>query len=324
MGTGSQGGTITTDGQSVTYTPQAGFSGAESFTYTINDGTPGGDATATVTVTVQANLDDAINFNEFSIDSYGGSNDDTGPVTIEDNGATLRLAGNRWKKIDFPYEVTANTILEFDFSSSSQGEIHGIGFDDDTAHQPNRTFQVYGTQDWGILDFADYADSAPEVRRYTIRVGDFYTGQMNHLFFTSDDDANVNSESIFSNIRVYEETTGTSATAQAETGLSTSPGVLTLGQEIRASLSDRSGFQLATPELASAGTAASGTEGSSFSTKALLVLGSPATVIDFASLARDTVQEFENRLFDAQNDRSLKVLDGVFAKLGLGDFGFED
>lgn len=44
--------TIAANGLSVTYTPDADFSGADSFTYTINDGTPGSNATATVNVTV--------------------------------------------------------------------------------------------------------------------------------------------------------------------------------------------------------------------------------------------------------------------------------
>jgi hypothetical protein len=51
---GSQGGAvaIAAGGTSVDYTPAPDFSGTETFTYTINDGTPGSDATATVTMTV--------------------------------------------------------------------------------------------------------------------------------------------------------------------------------------------------------------------------------------------------------------------------------
>ncbi|MCH8992068.1 MAG: tandem-95 repeat protein, partial [Acidobacteria bacterium] len=54
VGSGSAGGTITiaAGGGSLTYSPLANFFGSESFTYTINDGTPGSDDAATVTVTV--------------------------------------------------------------------------------------------------------------------------------------------------------------------------------------------------------------------------------------------------------------------------------
>ncbi|MCL4862624.1 MAG: tandem-95 repeat protein, partial [Caldilineaceae bacterium] len=44
-------GTATTDGQTITYTPNPNFVGVDSFTYTVLDGR-GGAATATVTVTV--------------------------------------------------------------------------------------------------------------------------------------------------------------------------------------------------------------------------------------------------------------------------------
>jgi uncharacterized repeat protein (TIGR01451 family) len=50
--TNGGGGTVTCSGSSCTYTPNAGFSGSDSFTYTIGDGL-GGTATATVAVTVR-------------------------------------------------------------------------------------------------------------------------------------------------------------------------------------------------------------------------------------------------------------------------------
>lgn len=55
---GANGGSVAISGMSVVYTPAAGFTGTESFTYTISDGqTPiPGTATGTVTVTVVGNL----------------------------------------------------------------------------------------------------------------------------------------------------------------------------------------------------------------------------------------------------------------------------
>lgn len=46
-------GVVTTDGATVTYTPAAGFSGADSFTYNVSDGN-GGTSTALVTISVAA------------------------------------------------------------------------------------------------------------------------------------------------------------------------------------------------------------------------------------------------------------------------------
>lgn len=52
VGTPDNGGSVTNNGTDLTYTPAAGFSGTEIFTYDIDDGNGGSD-TATVTVTVQ-------------------------------------------------------------------------------------------------------------------------------------------------------------------------------------------------------------------------------------------------------------------------------
>ncbi len=60
-------------GTSITYTPNANFFGADSFTYTVSDGN-GGTATATVSVTVTPVNDPPV------------ANDDAASV-IEDSGA---------------------------------------------------------------------------------------------------------------------------------------------------------------------------------------------------------------------------------------------
>jgi len=52
-GSGSAGGTIDIENNSIRYTPPSNFCGKETFTYTINDGTEGSNDTATVTVTVE-------------------------------------------------------------------------------------------------------------------------------------------------------------------------------------------------------------------------------------------------------------------------------
>ena len=205
VGPGSAGGTINADGQQITYTPAAGFFGTETFNYTVNDGTPGSNATATVTVTVNE-VPDTLSFNDFSIDSYGGRQDFTGQFAVLDGGQTLRLDGNTWKKIDLPYTITSNTVIEFDFSSTSQGEIHGIGFDTNTSISSSRTFRIYGTQNWGRGNFDNYPGSGTV--HYTIPVGQFYTGNVVNLFFVNDHDtSNPTAVSLFSNVRIYEANT---------------------------------------------------------------------------------------------------------------------
>ncbi|MEJ2621198.1 MAG: hypothetical protein P8163_13305 [Candidatus Thiodiazotropha sp.] len=138
--------------------------------------------------------------------SYGGSDQDIqGTAYTEDNGTVLSLSGNVWKKVDLGNLVIGpNTMLEFDFSSNSQGEIHGIGFDNDNEINSGRTFKLYGTQHWGISSEGRYSGSGQE--HFVIPVGGYYSGAMRWLTFVNDHDevATPSAESRFSNIRVYE------------------------------------------------------------------------------------------------------------------------
>lgn len=146
-----------------------------------------------------------LNFRDYWIQVYDSRQNRNPTVSIEDGGNTLHLTGNGWKKIDFPYSITPKTILEFDFKSPVQGEIQGIGFDNDNSISRDQNFQLYGTQNWGISDFKDY--SAGNWQHYRIPVGQFYTGFMNYLTFVHDHDRITNrpAESFFKNIKVHEE-----------------------------------------------------------------------------------------------------------------------
>lgn len=90
-------GTVTTNGAAVIYTPNTGFSGTDTFTYTISDGqvpTPG-TATATVTVTVIGNLAPT-------------ANPDSATVA-EDGTVTVSVLANDSDPENQPLTVTAVT-----------------------------------------------------------------------------------------------------------------------------------------------------------------------------------------------------------------------
>lgn len=147
-----------------------------------------------------------INFEERQISSYGGEQDKKLAASTQDNGNTLKLSGNGWKKIDLPYTVTADTLLTFQFKSTSKGEIHGIGFDTNNSISKDRTFQLYGSQSWGIDTFKTY--SSDQWQTYVIPVGQFYTGEFNALTFTNDQDVdNPKAESFFRNVEISEQST---------------------------------------------------------------------------------------------------------------------
>lgn len=153
-----------------------------------------------------------IDFDDFQINSFSNQ-DSSGNFSVQNNGASLSLQNNTWKYIALNYNVTANTVLEFEFSGSSQGEIHGVGFENDNTLTSSRYFRVYGTQNYGVGNFDNYPGSG--TRTYQIPVGNFYTGSMDRLVFINDNDAGSGNTSIFSNVKVYEGSCGQSATAES-------------------------------------------------------------------------------------------------------------
>jgi hypothetical protein len=143
---------------------------------------------------------EALNFNDYTLNSFS-SQDSNGANSIGSGGASLTLTNNTWKYIDFPYTVTANTVIELEFSSTSEGEIHGIGFENDNSLTSSYYFKFYGTQNYGITNFDNYSSGTTT---YVIPVGDSYTGTMDRLVFINDNDAGSGNNSTFSNVKIYE------------------------------------------------------------------------------------------------------------------------
>lgn len=135
---------------------------------------------------------------------YNGEQHKDPTVTLPDTHS-LQIVGNGWQMVGLRgLEITAETILEFDFTSTQEGELHGIGFDTDTGLSPDQAFQFYGTQSWADYFVEDYADSAPNTKHYRIPVGSYFTGEFSYLFFVHDHDVSqANGESRYTNIRIY-------------------------------------------------------------------------------------------------------------------------
>jgi hypothetical protein len=111
-----------------------------------------------------------------------------------------------WLQIDLAYTITPDTVLEFDFQSTAQGELHSIGFDNDLRNSRSNTFQLYGSQRSGSQDFKNYSGNGT-MQHFRIEVGQYYTGNMQYLFFIMDHDvSNPTGNSVYSNISVYEAT----------------------------------------------------------------------------------------------------------------------
>ena len=141
-----------------------------------------------------------LNFNDFTITSFSNQ-DASGNFSVGSGGNSLTLTNNTWKYIPMNYTVTANTVIEFEFSSTSQGEIHGVAFENDNTLTAARCFKVHGSQNYGITNYDNYTSGTI---KYTIPVGSSYTGSMDRLVFINDNDAGSGNNSTFSNVRIYE------------------------------------------------------------------------------------------------------------------------
>lgn len=155
-----------------------------------------------------ANAADTINFNNYTIDSYANQ-DFTNTYDVLDDGATLALSGNTWKRISLPYTITDLTVIEFDFKSTSAGEIQGVIFDDDNATSTDKLFRLIGSQGEGYTSHLVYQGS--DWMHFRIPVGLYYSGQASNLVFVCDDDASASGACQFRNVSVYDSSTNASS-----------------------------------------------------------------------------------------------------------------
>jgi len=154
---------------------------------------------------------EALNFNNFQVTPFSNQ-DAAGDSSVGSGGTALTLTNNTWKYIPLAYNVTPNTVIEFGFSSSNQGEIHAVGFEDDNELTSTRYFKVHGTQNYGVTNFDNYSGGTTT---YKIPVGSFYTGNMDRLVFINDNDGGSGNNSTFSNVKIYEGSCGQSALAES-------------------------------------------------------------------------------------------------------------
>ncbi|UZO79464.1 trypsin-like peptidase domain-containing protein [Aquimarina sp. ERC-38] len=173
---------------------------------------------------------DNLTFNAAQVSSFANQ-DSSGDFGIVKNRRGISLRNNTWKTIPFSYQITSQTILEVTFSSTSEGEVHAIGFESDNDLSPTLYFKLYGTQNYGVADFDNYSGSSERV--YRIPVGQFYTGTASTMIFINDNDAGSGNTSVFSNIKVYEGSCGninTTVTRASGTNLYEEKGVV-IGNE---------------------------------------------------------------------------------------------
>ena len=190
----------------VTWTPSEEELGANFVQITVSNDYTSDVHTFEIEVTRPEEQEEAdfVNFTTVDIQSYGGNQDQSGGATIGETEYELILEGNTWKKIDINYVITPNTVIEFEFESNVEGEIQGIGFDNDNRISQESSFRVFGSQNWGIK-ISSYNESNGK-SLISIPVGGYLNGNFKSLIFINDNDANrAGVNSVFSNIRIYEK-----------------------------------------------------------------------------------------------------------------------
>ena len=142
-----------------------------------------------------------LSFQEYA--NQGGN----GFVGIEDSGTTFSLTGNNWSNTDTVYNITADTVLEFEFMSTREGEVHGIGFDEDNnIKNGKRIFALFGTENLRQNIQVESRYTTEDLGtwvHFTLPVGSYYTGQDLRLVLANDNDKTAGT-SWFRNIKLTE------------------------------------------------------------------------------------------------------------------------
>ncbi|WP_172298932.1 choice-of-anchor Q domain-containing protein [Pseudoruegeria sp. HB172150] len=140
------------------------------------------------------------------VSSYSEAQDRGSFEFFDDNYPSIMFQGsNSWVKAAIDYEVTEDTILEFWFDSTAEGEIHAIGFDNDDVPDSETYFAIAGTQEgFGIRDFHDSDNVGASLVHIQIPVGDYFTGHFDSLVFVTDDDANTGADSVWADFTLTE------------------------------------------------------------------------------------------------------------------------
>ena len=223
----AQGGTVAIDPGTglIEFVADADAAGPASFEYTVSDG-KGGTDTGSVAVAIGQSADVVtdVTIAGGALSSYDIQDRAPSAFEVADGGATLRLNGNSWKKLDLPgdgYEITADTKLRFTFSSDDLGEINAIGLETDNqlANDGQQLFfGLAGTEVAGgsfrrmteaVEPFYTPADGA---RTYEIDLGAYAGQTYDYLVFVNDADSQSGS-SAFTGVQFVE--TGTGSTANA-------------------------------------------------------------------------------------------------------------
>jgi hypothetical protein len=137
-------------------------------------------------------------------------------MAISEDGNSLQVNGNQWKALKFttPYNMTANTVLEFDVVVSEPGDFHSICLDDDLSHDGNHNCVTFITPTDQSIDHVLTTEILADTKtRLVIPFGQIFkllqgdTRVANYIGFVQDNDVGDKrgGRMTLSSFRLYEE-----------------------------------------------------------------------------------------------------------------------
>jgi hypothetical protein len=155
-----------------------------------------------------------INFNAMVYQSFSNQNDDS-DYKIGLNGQSITIANNSWIAMLYPYEMTKNTVVEFDFQTVGSKEIAALSFENDNQESKQQTYFMTGTQKWG---FEEYAIGNVRSAHIVLKTGKRISGPIDRLVFVHDNDKPLTtfSSMTISNLQIYEDDQYYSSQSSAE------------------------------------------------------------------------------------------------------------
>ncbi|MEM9057361.1 MAG: S8 family serine peptidase [Pseudomonadota bacterium] len=149
----------------------------------------------------------ALDLRGFSWVGAAGQNN-SNSFEVRDGGDEIRLTNNTWVRTASNFNLTPGTRLRFFFRSSSEGEIHGAGFDEnDSLNDAPRYFTFWGTQNWngtGQIDVSPSYAGNGDWQQFTLDIGANYTGNMS-LAFVNDNDAGSGNEGVYRCVEILDD-----------------------------------------------------------------------------------------------------------------------
>ncbi|VGO18635.1 hypothetical protein SCARR_00688 [Pontiella sulfatireligans] len=232
------------NGTTSSSTTEASFDATGTYELQVTISNSAGTASSSCTVDVNglppvpANGYLAIDFSSQAFESFVNDNeffDRTGTVEVVESGAGVRFIGDLWKAFPIDYQMTADTVLEFDFSCLNEGELHAIAMTDtpswDFTGSRYDLIKLHGT-DSGLYIMDRDGGYTGGTNRYSIAIGQLLTlntEQKNYLDFVNADNSGEitpDAQSTFANVIIYEpagDADGDGQSNLAEIRLGTDP-----------------------------------------------------------------------------------------------------